>query len=233
MEIENANGYGIAISDLEGNWDDAFKSKLKETAQKIVLAHLSFYQKLKLLYLYSKENNRATKLDLSDIKAKGMTNESFIKQQLEYISMFSALTKVLDKEKSIKIMCQVMEETVVEAFSKSSPEPEFIKNYGDPFEFFRKYFRPLPEVSAKAGCHMMTLSEDSVNCIQYDINWCVWLELAKKMNIPEACIPNCYADDFAYPDYFKQYGIKYSQKGTLAKGAKCCDLKFERILETD
>jgi hypothetical protein len=230
MDIKNTNGYGIAISDLESSWDDAFKLKLKKTAQKIVLGHLSFFQKIKLLYQFSKETKRASKLDLSDIKAKGMTNNSFIKQQLEYISMFSALAKVLDKEQAIKIMCQVMEETVAEAFSKSSPEPEAIKNYGDPFEFFREYFRPLPEVSAKAGCHCMTLSENNLNCIQYDISWCVWLELAKKMNIPEACIPNCYADDYAYPDYFKQYGIKYSQKGTLAKGAKCCDLRFERIL---
>jgi hypothetical protein len=75
----------------------------------------------------------------------------------------------------------------------------------------------------------MALTENSESCFQFEITWCIWLELARKMNIPEACIPNCYADDFAYPDYFKKYGIKYSQKGTLAKGAKCCDLRFERM----
>jgi hypothetical protein len=89
--------------------------------------------------------------------------------------------------------------------------------------------KPLPEACKKAACLDMTLTEDSPNVFQFDITWCVWLELAKKMNIPEACIPNCYADDFAYPDYFKSYGINYSRKGTLAKGAACCDLRFDRM----
>lgn len=36
MKIENSNGYGIAASDLEGNWDKNFKLELKKKAQKIV-----------------------------------------------------------------------------------------------------------------------------------------------------------------------------------------------------
>ncbi len=229
MKIEKTNGYGVAISDLESNWDDAFKSKLKKTSQKIIFGQISFLQKIKLLYWFYIEKNKVTKLDLSDIMAKGMKNILFINQQLEYISMFSALTKVLNKKRAIEIMCLVMESTAVEAFSKSSPEDDAIKNYGDSMEFFRKYFYPLPKVCSRAGCLDMILSEDTENCFQYDIHWCVWLELAKKMNVPEACIPNCYADDFAYPDYFKKYGIKYTRNGTLAKGAKCCDLRFEKI----
>jgi len=229
MEIEQTKGYGIAVSDLEGNWDDAFKTKLKNASQKIIFEHLSTAQKFKLMYFYLKENRKASKLDLSDIRAKGMTNDKFIKQQLEYLAMFAALAKVLDSAQAIEIMKQVMEATAVEAFSKSSPEHEIIEKYGDTLEFFRKYFDPLPRVCLKAGCLDMNFTEDTKNCFQMDIHWCVWLELAKKMGIPEACIPNCYADDLAYPDYFKKYGIKYSQKGTLAKGANCCDLKFERI----
>ena len=229
MEIEQTNGYGIAISDLEGNWDDAFKSKLKKSAQKIISSRLTLLQQLKLLYLYNREKSRAGKLDLSDIKAKGMTNMLFISQQLEYIAMFSALAQVLDKERAIEILCHVMEATSVEAFSKSSPEKEAIEKHGDAFTFFRKYFQPLPGACAKAGCLDMRLSEDGPACFQFDIHWCVWLELAKKMEVPEACLPNCYADDFAYPGYFKKYGIRYSRKGTLAQGAQICDLRFERI----
>jgi nucleoside diphosphate kinase len=228
MDIEKTRGYGVAISDLEGNWDDAFKSKLKKTSQKIIFEQMTLVQKFKVMYWYFKEKNRSAGLDLSDIMAKGMTNEPFVMQQLEYIAMFSALVKVLSVEEALKIMYKVMEATSVEAFSKSSPEQEAIEAYGDPFEFFRKYFRPLPQVCANAGCLDMSLTENSANSFQYDIHWCVWLELARKMDVPEACIPNCYADDHAYPDYFKQYGIKYSRKGTIANGAACCDLRFER-----
>lgn len=70
----------------------------------------------------NKEKKRALKLDLSDIRAKGMTNEAFIKQQLEYISLFSALTKVLNKESALKIMYSVMDATATEALLLSLPE---------------------------------------------------------------------------------------------------------------
>jgi len=49
------------------------------------------------------------------------------------------------------------------------------------------------------------------------------------MDVPEACLANCYADDLVYPDYFKSLGIKYSREGTLAQGKKCCDIRFEKI----
>ena len=229
MEIEKTRGYGIAISDIEGSWDAAFKLKLKKTSQKIIMKQISFFQKIQLLYWFYKEKKKASNLDLSDIRAKGMINVSFIKQQLEYISMFSALTKVLDKERALKIMYLVMEATAVEAFLKSALKIEEIECFGDSMEFFRKYMSALPEASTKAGCHDMIISENTINCFQLDVHWCVYYELAKKMNVPEACIPNCYVDDLAYPDYFKTFGIKYSRKETLAKGGKCCDFRFERI----
>jgi hypothetical protein len=229
MEVAQTKGYGLAISDLESNWDDAFKQKLKIVSRKIILQHLSPTQKLRLLFLYYKESCKAKKMDLSDIKARGMNNMVFLKQQLEYISMFSALSKVLNTARAIEIMKIVMQTTVTEAFSKSTPEPTAIDEYGDAFEFFRHYFAPLPESCRSAGCLDMHLTESSKDCFQFDIRWCVWLELATKMVVPEACILNCYADDLAYPRYFEMYGINYSRRGTLAKGACYCDLKFERI----
>ena len=63
---------------------------------------------------------------------------------------------------------------------------------------------------------------------QFDVSWCVWLELARLMDVPEACIPNCYADDLVFPEYFAQFGIRYRRTGTLAMGSSCCDFHFER-----
>jgi hypothetical protein len=126
MEIEKVNSYGIAVSDLEGNWDDAFKSKLKKTSQKVIFSNLSFFQKIKLMFLFLKEKKKASKLDLSEFRAKGMKNQKFIDQQLEYISMFSAMTKLLGLDRTKEIMYSVMEATAVEAFTQSSPEDEAI-----------------------------------------------------------------------------------------------------------
>lgn len=229
MEIEKVKGYGLAMSDLEGAWDPAFKAKLKKTSQKIILKQLSLYQKLKLFYWFGKEKRKAMGLKLSDIYAKGMRNKSFINQQLEYLAMFSALVKTLDKERALNIICSVMDATATEALLQSTPDAEVVRSFGDPMTFCSKYFEVLPEVSRKAGCHDMSISENSSDCFQFEVHWCVWYELAKKMGIPEACIPNCYADDVAYPEYFEKFGIRYSRQQTLARGGRCCDFRFERI----
>jgi hypothetical protein len=228
MEIEKTRGYGIAASDAESNWDPVLKAKIKKTAFKTILGQITIWQKIRLMAWFNREKRRAAGLDLSDLWARGMTNETFIKQQLEYISLFSALVKVVEKEKALEIMYGVMDVTA-EALQSSLPEPGSVNDSGDSFEFFRKYVAVFPAASEKAGCHDITISEDSSNILQFDITWCVWFELAKKMDVPEACIPNCYADDLVYPDYFKSFGIKYCRKGTLAKGAGCCDFRFERI----
>ena len=229
MKIEEMKGYGVAMSDFEGGWDPKFKAKLKKTSQQIILKKISFVQRFELMYWFLKAKRKAVNLDLSDIRSLGMNNVSFINQQLEYLSMFWALVKVLNLSKALEIMYQVMDATASDALLQSSPQTNDIKSFGDSFDFFRRYFAVLPEVSAKAGCHKMAITKDSANSFQFNVQWCVWYELAKKMDIPEACIPNCYADDLAYPDYFNQFGIHYSRTGTLAKGAQCCDFRFERI----
>ncbi len=228
-DISMYKGYGVATSDAEGGWDEDFKRKIKKTAQKTVLQELNFPQKFKLLYQFGKEKKRAFSLDLSDIHAKGMKNERFLKQQLEYIAMFSALSKVTSNQRAMEIMFKVMDKTAAEALLQSSPTVEEIKEYGDPIAFFRAYLAVAPQAATKAGCHDMVISESNENAIQFDIHWCVWHELAKRMGVPNACIPNCYADDLAYPEYFKAMGIHYSRKGTLAKGQAICDFRFERV----
>ena len=129
-------------------------------------------------------------------------------------------------------MYAVMDATAAEALLLSLPEFEEIRKLGEPYEVFRSYFAVLPETARNAGCHQGVISDLNQYSCQFDIHYCVWLELARKMNVPEACIPNCYADDLAYPQYFESLGIKYTRTGTLAKGNACCDLRFEKMEET-
>lgn len=228
MEIEKTRGYGIAASDIEGSWDPALKAKIKKAAFKTIMKQISFLQKVKLFILFNKEKKKASEIDLSDIRAKGMKNETFIKQQLEYISLFSALVKLFDRQKALKIMYNVMDVTA-EALLTSLPKTDDVKKYGDSFEFFRKYFAAGSKAAKEAGCHEIIKVEETAKSLQFNINYCVWFELAKKMNVPEACLPNCYADDLVYPGYFTSVGIKYSRNGTLANGQKYCCIRFEKI----
>lgn len=229
MKVENLRGYGLAASDVEGQWDQSVKKRLRKTAQDIVMRNLTFSERLKVGFRFMKEKKRAAALDLSDLYKKGMTNKAFLKQQLEYICLFSAVANVKGKDSAIKIMYSVMDSTA-DALLLALPEIEDLKSCGEPFEVFRKFFARHPEAAKKAGCHELDVTEYSESAVQMNIHWCVWLELAARMNVPEACIPNCYADDLVYPDYFSALGIKYTRKGTLANGCSMCDFRFEKII---
>lgn len=229
MEIQKLRGYGIAPSDAEASWSKDFKSMIEKKAKSVVINNLSLLQKIRVLFLFEKEKKRAIHLDLSDLEKRGMRNNTFIKQQLEYLSLFSALKKVLDEDTALKIMYEVMDATAREAFLLLLPDTEELKNSGEPFEVFRKFFRVQPDACRNAGCLEMKITEDTSEILQFDIYWCAWLVLANRMGVPEACIPNCYADDLVYPEYFNSLGIKYSRSGTLAKGNSCCDFRFEKI----
>ena len=233
MEVSDLKGYSLAVSDLEGKWSPEFKRRIKKISQKIIMEHLTGFDKIILIYLYLKEKRKASRLDLTEIEAKGMTNSIFINQQLNYICMFSALSKVLSMNQALEIMYKVMDATAGEMMYQNTPTIDEIKSFGDTMTTFQKYFEPLPEASRRAGCHQLSITEKTEKTFKIDITYCAWLELAKKMDIPEACLPNCHADDYAYPQYYSQLGIKYSRSGTLAQGCKSCSLKFERIDQLD
>jgi hypothetical protein len=227
--IEELRGYGVSFSDAEGGWDDDFKAKLKNTAQRVIAGHLSSSQKVMVLVWFVIERIRAAFLDLSDLRNRGMNNKAFLRQQLSYVSVFSALKKVCGKEMALKIMFDVMNATAEEALLLSLPDVSDIREAGEPIEVLRKLTVAQAEAARKSGCHEMKVAETTERVVQFEVHWCVWLELAKKMGVPEACLPNCYADDLAYPKYFRALGIEYSRTGTLAQGCKNCNFRFERV----
>jgi hypothetical protein len=91
-----------------------------------------------------------------------------------------------------------------------------------------EYMRAMPDASEAGGSHRMEIVEDSGDAFQFDVSWCVWLELARAAGVPEACIPNCHADQLVFPEYFDALGIRYERTQTLACGGTCCDFRFER-----
>ncbi len=115
MKIEEFKGYGVAMSDFEGGWDPEFKAKIKKVSKKIVFGHLAPMQKIRMFYWFIKELNRSKRIDLSDLRARGMKNQAFLDQQLEYLAMFSAVKKVVGVESALSIMCEVMDATAAEA----------------------------------------------------------------------------------------------------------------------
>ncbi|QDG53434.1 hypothetical protein FIV42_22615 [Persicimonas caeni] len=229
MEIEDLRNYGAAFSEAEGSWPDDVKARMQSDAKAVIMRHLSGWQKVRLMWHFIKARRQAAKLDLSDLRERGMTDEAFLDQQLEYLAMFSALAQLFDAERAVVIMKEVMDESAREPLLHCLPEPEHVRQVdAEPFDVFRDYNDAMAKSSVEAGCNMMAVEDDGDDAFQLNVTWCVWLELAERMGVPEACKPNCYADDLVFPEYFDALGIRYSRSQTLACGGTCCDFRFER-----
>lgn len=229
MEVKDLRGYGVSFSDAESLWPLKLKKKMRRDGQAVVLKYLGFFQRIRFFLAFWKAKRRARKLDLSDIQAKGMTNQSFLAQQIEYISMFAALAQVLGTQKTIEVVKDVMVSTAKEPLLLCLPDLKQVKQFPDSVAVFREYLKEGTVAAAKAGCHGIKVEEDHADAIQLNITYCVWLELSRKMGVPEACLPNCYADDLVFPEYFTELGIQYKRTGTLAQGCTHCDFRFERM----
>jgi len=158
-----------------------------------------------------------------------MTNQAFLTQQLEYLALFAALAEVLGTDAAVAVMKAVMDETAREPLRMALPEQEALAAFEDPLAAWRAYVAEAPALATAAGCQDLVIVEDGPHAVQFDVRWCVWLELARKMGVPEACLPNCYSDDLVFPEFFEALGIRYRRTGTLAGGASCCDFRFERM----
>ena len=228
MKVETLRFYGRPFSDAEGSWPEDVRRRMSQKARTIVAGRLSPFQQLWFLWRFICAWRRARGIDLTKFRKRGLNNERFIKTQLTYLACFVALRDVTNTERAIEIANDVMENTAREPLLLCLPPQDDVRAAGAPFEVFRQYLRAIPAAARTGGCHEMEISEDTPDTFQFDVTWCVWLELARAMGVPEACLPNCYSDDLVFPDYFGALGIKYKRTQTLAGGGRCCDFRFER-----
>ena len=228
-DVSHLRNYGVAFSEAEGAWSPEVKATMRRVGKNVVMRHLSLMQKLRFFWRFTRAQRRASELDLSDLRARGMTNGAFLDQQLEYLAMFAALAEVLGTGKAVCVMQAVMDESAREPLRLALPEAEGLAAFDDPLQAWRAYVSPAPQAARVAGCQELVIVEDGPDAVQFDVKWCVWLELARKMGVPEGCLPNCYSDDLVFPEFFAALGIRYRRTGTLAQGAACCDFRFERL----
>ena len=229
MKTEDLRNYGAAFSEAEGAWPEEVKRRMRRRGRSIVMSHLGLWQKLVFFFYFVGAKIRAWRLDLTDLREQGMTDEAFLAQQLEYLATFSALAEVVESERAVEIMKKVMDETAREPLMLCLPKADNVRAIDeDNLSIFRDFIGEMAQASGCAGCNEMNVEDESPDAFQMNVTWCVWLELAQRMDVPEGCRPNCYADDLVFPEYFDELGIEYSRSQTLARGGNCCDFRFER-----
>ncbi len=66
----------------------------------------------------------------------------------------------------------------------------------------------------EAGAHDIEVAVDEEDRFQFDITYCVWLELARAFGVPDACRSNCYFDEVAFPLYYRSIGLEFTLQGS-------------------
>lgn len=230
MKITDLRNYGAAFSQAEATWPPEVKKRMRKAGKGVVMRHVRGLDKLRFAWLFFRAKRRAAHLDLSDLREQGMTDQAFLSQQLEYLAMFSALAELFDSERAVAIMKEVMDEAAHEPLLMCLPDPSNVRAVGDDaLSVFHDYIGAMAQASVKAGCNQMeVVDEEGRDAFVLNVTWCVWLELAERMGVPEGCQPNCYSDDLVFPEYFADLGVRYTRTQTLACGGSCCDFGFAR-----
>jgi hypothetical protein len=170
-----------------------------------------------------------SKIDLKMIRQQGLVNEAFIRSQIQFAAMYSAISKIVGMGSALEILYKIMDEVAPIIFQSISPAPEDFRRFADPWEAWKKYFQAMAEADRAAGCHVYDVVENTDNAFQLNCIYCAWYEIPKLLGVKEACLPSCYADDVYLPDALRMIGIEFKRTNTLAKGANYCDFRFERI----
>lgn len=228
MKVSDLRFYGEPFTDAEGSWPADVRKRMKRRSNAVVMRRLGLWRMPGFVWRFARAHKRMRALDLTELRERGLTNQRFIDTQLEYLAFFTALKELVGSEEAVAIAREVMEESAYEPMLLCLPEQDNVRSIGEPFEVMADYMRAMPGAGLKGGSHVMDVSEDSGTAFQFDVKWCVWLELARKAGVPEACIPNCHADDLVFPEYFDALGIEYRRTQTLACGGTCCDFRFEK-----
>ena len=228
MDVSHLRFYAEPFTAAESSWPADVRRRMKQRSQQTVMKRLGWWRMPVFAWHFAKAHKFTKSLDLSELRARGLDNDTFIHTQLEYLAFFIAIKNIVGSERAVEIAREVMEASAYEPMLLCLPPADDVRATGQPFEVMTEYMRAMPAAGEQGGSHVMSVTEDSPNAFEFDVMWCVWLELAKLAGVPEACIPNCHADDLVFPDYFGDLDISYKRTKTLACGGDCCDFRFER-----
>ena len=229
MEIENLKNFGKSLSDSSTSMPREQRKEISAISSKIIRNQLGLFNLVRFSISTILETRKMSGIDLKNIRQKGLVNEIFIKSQIRFAAVYSAMSKTVGREKALEILNGIMDDVVPISFQSISPTPEDFKRSGDPWEAWKKYFIAMAEADKNAGCHEYELVEDTENTFQMNCIYCAWYEIPKLLGVKEACLPSCYADEVYLPDALRMIGIEFKRTGTIARGNNCCDFRFERI----
>lgn len=229
MEVKDLKNYGKSLNTCWKEIPDKIKKEAKKISMKIMRNHLGLKKMASFGLKFSKERKRLLEIDLSKIREKGDVDEEFINMMIDGAAMYIALTEFVGKEKTLEINKEITEATAIIIMSKLGPSAEDLKTFDNPLLAFKEWLLELYKMDKKEGIHDFEAVEENADVFQMNVTYCAYAEIPKLLGAPEAALASCYSDEIFFPSMLKPLGIQFLRKGTLARGDKYCDFRFENL----
>lgn len=228
MDVKNLKNYGVDVASTAASLPPAVREKMEAVSRRLVLKRVGLFRALRLPGLIREEEAKMRGVDLAPLRARALDNDEFLSQTLSQVAAFAAVARLAGTEKAVAIFEEIIREVGVELWAAQAPAAADFKSCGDAFAAFRAYFDATMEANRRAGLLEYEVVEDGDDAVQYDVSSCVFCELAERLGYPEAARNLCLADDVYFPDECRKIGARFIRAGTLARGDRRCDFRFER-----
>ncbi len=229
MDVKNLKNYGVDIATTMASLPPAVRKRMEAVSRRVTLKRLGLFKVLRLPGLIREDEAKMRAVDLSPLRGRGLDKEELRAAALSQFAAFAAVARLAGTEKATEIFEEIVREVGRDVWEAQAPTAEaFDSCGGDGFAAFRAYFDAMMEANRRAGVLEYDVAEDSDDAVQYDVNSCAFLELAALLGYPEATRHLCLADDVYFPDECRKIGARFIRAGTLARGDRRCDFRFER-----
>ncbi len=228
MEPTSLRNYGKTLLEMAAGIGKQTEKQISRLGESILEQNLEGGDLERYLEIASEEKGRMLGRDLSSLREKGLNDDAFVRQQIEWASSFSAFRRLRGIDKTTRVFERIAEQTWPKVFAASFPLDQDLRETEDPFLAFSEWFSAMMEANRRAGLFLYETAEDNPDALQIHCTWCAWEAAYSGLGVKEACAPVCRVDDIFYPNYCSSAGIVYSRTSTIGRGGKFCDYRFER-----
>jgi len=231
LDVKDLKNYGVDVASAMAAVPPAVREKLEAASRRVALRRLGLFKALRLPALIEEEERKMRDVDLASFRERGFDNEAFLAQARYQVAAFAAVARLAGTETAVAVFEEVMREVGGELWAAQAPAAEDFKRCGEGFASFRAYFEATMAANRRAGVLDFEVVEDTDGAVQYDVTSCAFYDLAKRLGYPEAARHLCLADDVYFPEVGREIGLRFLRAGTLARGDRRCDFRFERASE--
>ncbi len=229
MKVEDLKNYGLSLADAGDVIPPAVMAGIKKASRRIMLRRAGLLGLVRFMWALRGELNRLQAHDYIVARKHGLISQAFLESRIKSAATFAAMVQAVGEEKALEIHMEVAESVAAELMALMFPAAEELKACGDPFVAFKEYMKAGNAANAAAGVHDIETLEDTPDVYRFDVTYCAYHAIPEEAGWGVACLSSCYGDDLFFPGLCAQIGARFVRAGTLARGHKVCDFRFERV----